>query len=148
MTQSRELVFGLIRSRKVFNPIMFINLSNHPSDRWSEEQLKAAQAYGEIREIPFPNVDPESPAEVIQKQAEELVERVLDVLAALKSPDSDAVADADVVMCQGEFTLCYRVVTILKEHGIRVVAACTERNVRMDGDQKISIFRFVQFREY
>ena len=30
---------------------MFINLTNHPSDKWSESQRKAAEEYGEIVDI-------------------------------------------------------------------------------------------------
>lgn len=34
---------------------MFINLTNHPSDKWSKEQLEAARKYGEVVELVFPN---------------------------------------------------------------------------------------------
>ncbi len=37
----------------------FINLSNHPSATWSEEQLSAASKYGKIIDINFPNITPE-----------------------------------------------------------------------------------------
>ena len=34
---------------------VFVNFSNHPSLRWSDEQLKVArQQYGEIIDVPFP----------------------------------------------------------------------------------------------
>ena len=37
---------------------MFINLTNHPSATWSEEQLKAARQYGEIVDLHFPIIEP------------------------------------------------------------------------------------------
>jgi hypothetical protein len=58
-----------------------------------------------------------------------------------------------VVMCQGEFTLTYRIVSKLKENNIKVVAACSERVAKEtklpDGTtQKVAIFEFVRFREF
>ena len=38
---------------------MFINISNHPLSAWEGKQLEDAQAYGELREIPFPYIEPE-----------------------------------------------------------------------------------------
>ena len=35
---------------------MFLNFSNHPSDRWNKAQRQAAERYGEIRDVPFPDV--------------------------------------------------------------------------------------------
>ena len=37
---------------------MFINLTNHPSADWSEEQLKAAHQYGEVVDLSFPDIKP------------------------------------------------------------------------------------------
>ena len=34
----------------------FINLSNHPSDKWDEKQMEAAKQYGEVMDIPFPSI--------------------------------------------------------------------------------------------
>jgi hypothetical protein len=55
-------------------------------------------------------------------------------------------------LCQGEFYLSYAVVDRLKSSGIKVVAACSRREVEeiytADETKKISRFVFVQFREY
>lgn len=37
---------------------MFINFTNHSSEKWSGEQRMAAERYGEIVDIPFPSVPP------------------------------------------------------------------------------------------
>lgn len=38
------------------NKPVFINLTNHPSKYWGEQQKKEAHKYGAIVDIPFPNV--------------------------------------------------------------------------------------------
>ena len=37
---------------------LLINLTNHPSQEWNEEQLKAAYSYGEIEDMEFPTIPP------------------------------------------------------------------------------------------
>lgn len=53
------------------------------------------------------------------------------------------------VHIMGEMTFTFRLVSKLKQKGIRCIASTTERDVREDAKgNKISTFRFVQFREY
>lgn len=57
------------------------------------------------------------------------------------------------VMCQGEFTLTYAIVTRLKKNGITVFAACSRRETEeirnADGStQKKVLFSFERFREF
>ena len=59
----------------------------------------------------------------------------------------------DAVMVQGEFTLVYGVVNRLKNAGIKVVSACSERKAieyqdEYGNDIKENRFSFVRFREY
>lgn len=114
---------------------IFINFSNHPSSLWDTEQLNAARSLGEIVDIPFPNIPPESTPEDIHRICISCVEQILQY-----SPCA--------VLCQGEFTLTYAVVSLLKKYNIKVFAACSERQVVTVGNEKRSIFSFVQFREY
>lgn len=118
----------------------FINLSNHPSDCWSQAQTTAAKAYGEIVDMPFPAV----PTSMSSREIHELAEEISREIISLKP---------NAVMCQGEMTLFFAVVTILKANGITVLAACTERNSREimnDSGKsiKISEFEFKGFREF
>ena len=60
---------------------------------------------------------------------------------------------AEVVMCQGEFSLSYYVVRQLEKRGIVCLAACSRRNVLEkvleDGRTRKEVeFEFVRFREY
>lgn len=119
---------------------VFINLSNHSSDKWSKPQLAAARTYGEIVDIAFPTVPPFATGELIDA----LVQEYLDRLSAF---------DISAVMVQGEFVFTYRLVNALKSKGIKVLSACSERKTdeRIDSEgrtQRVSIFEFVQFREY
>lgn len=119
---------------------MFINISNHPVEEWEPEQLEAAQTLGgPVLDYPFPQVDPKaSPQQVVQLAADIAAE-----VAALKP---------DAVLCQGEFTLCFALVNRLKEQGIPVFAACSQRRAKVKRKNgrvvKTTVFLFVQFRPY
>lgn len=119
---------------------VFINLSNHSSDKWSKTQLSAAMAYGEIVDIPFPMISPSAKSDEIDV----LVQEYLNKLSGF---------DIAAIMLQGEYVFAYRLVNALKSKGIRVLSACSGRKVveHIDSDgrtQRESIFEFVQFREY
>lgn len=113
----------------------FVNLTNHPSCFWNEKQLKAARQYGEIVDIPFPQVGAKCGEEEIEQMAELLVARVNE-----QKPRA--------VLCQGEFSLTYQIVKRLKEENVLVLTACSERRVIEDGNKKLAIFQFEKFREY
>jgi len=120
---------------------VFVNCSNHIIDTWSAEQREAAHALGceHLVDRPFPNVDPEADEETIGELAWGLAQSLRYIL------DSDP---PGVVMIQGESTLVFRTVSILKSLGIVCVAATTKREVEERDGKKISIFRFVQLRQY
>ena len=119
---------------------IFINHTNHPSARWSQEQLSAAKIYGEIIDIPFPLINATSTTDEIS----ELVKTNLEKILALEPA---------IVLCQGEFNYTFAMVEGLKNVGVKVVAATSERiaveEILTDGStRQVSTFRFVQFREY
>ena len=117
---------------------MFINLTNHPSDKWSESQRKAAEEYGEIVDIGFPDIDSKMSSEEVKRFAMDYVKKIME-----KKPKC--------VLCQGEFTFSYQVIKELKARGIKTVAACSERHtsemVAGDVTSRGSVCEFVQFRE-
>lgn len=117
---------------------MFINLSNHPSSGWSEQQQQAAEQFGEVVDMPFPQVEPASTADEVHDLAGELVAAILEY--------GDAASLTVHVM--GEMTLTYGIVAALRGLGIRCVASTTERRVTEVDGKKVSEFHFVQFREY
>lgn len=118
----------------------FINLSNHASQQWSEPQRTAAEKYGVISDMPFPAVPPDADSAELDRLVSEYLEKLSQY-------------DIGAVMLQGEFVFTYRLVTKLKERGITVLSACSERRVTEQTDaegrtHRVSEFEFVQFREY
>ena len=120
---------------------MFINLSNHSSRNWSGKQMEEACKYGEVADIPFPQVNPDGDSEYYDRLADECINEIL-----ILNPNP-------VVMVQGEFILTFRIVTRLKARGIKCVAAVTKREAVESVDEegrmiKTSVFKFEQFMEY
>lgn len=114
----------------------FINFTNHPVETWKIQQIQAAENYGSIMELPFPAVESTANEAEIAKLADDAVEKILSMNPA-------------AVLCQGEFTLAYAVINRLKNHGVKVVAACSTRIVDVTEDgKKVVTFCFERFREY
>ena len=125
---------------------MFVNFTNHPSAKWSEEQISAAeQSYGTIIDLPFPAVSTDADQTWISQEANAQIAK-MDALFA------NADSHPNAVLCQGEFTLAFAVITRLLDQGIKVVSAVSERNAReiqVNGEtRKEVIFHFAGFREY
>lgn len=119
---------------------MFLNYSNHPSYLWGENQIKEAKKYGDIVDVPFPQIPADFEEASVKKMAESEYERI----KSLKPM---------VVLCQGEMTFCHNIVNRLTENGITVVAACSERvnteKLLPEGRTiKQVVFEFVRFRKY
>ena len=119
---------------------VFLNVSNHSSEQWGGRQRAEAEKYGEVKDLRFPCVSADASVEEVDRIAMQTFEEICRY-------------DCSVVMLQGEFTLTYRLVRLLKQAGIRVVAACSERRAVEQVDEegnsvKYSQFTFVQFREY
>lgn len=119
---------------------MLINFSNHPLSVWSEKQIKIAkEQYGDIVDIPFPNVEPDKGEQYIRELVDEYIEKV----KTLKYGQSTA------VHIMGEMNFVYSMVTKLKNIGFVCIASTTERVVNTGADGvKVSSFQFVRFRKY
>ena len=118
---------------------MLVNFSNHPSAQWSEAQLSAAQAYGEVIDLPFPQINPSMSEKELQTLSSHYVDKILTM-----AEDHQV-----TVHIMGEMTFTFLVVTRLKELGIQCVSSTTERNTFMTDDgKKVSEFKFVRFRAY
>lgn len=115
---------------------IFVNISNHPSADWPEEQHRAAlDLAGRVEDIPFPEVGPDWSLRRLEDEA--------DRIAGALPPETTH------AMVQGEFTLTAALVRRLQQKGIRCLAATTERRVeRTEDGREVRSFRFVRFREY
>ena len=130
---------GTATEQKKALPPLFINLSNHPSSSWTAEQLTAAEAFGELVDMPFPQVAPDATADDIKTLAEAQVE------AIMKQAETHTVT----VHVMGEMSLIYRIVRMLSERGIRCVCSTSYRVVKDQGDgRRLVEFNFNSFRDY
>lgn len=118
----------------------FINLSNHSSDKWSESQTAAAnEQFGEIVDLPFPQIAPDATKADIAKIAQDYLTRVQQI----GQPNDTA------IHIMGEMTLTYQLVGMLKDAGYRCYASTTVREVyEQESGKKTVIFQFVKYREY
>ena len=119
---------------------IFINHTNHPSAKWSVEQKTAAEIFGKIVDIPFPDVPPSFNTEEIHELVLNKLQEILELAPV-------------AVLCQGEFNYTVAMAEELKKRGITVMAATSERIVseviESDGSTKrVSVFNFVRFRPY
>lgn len=115
---------------------MLINLSNHPFDKWSESQKTTALShFNRVEDLPFPHIDPHWTMAEVEVLAESYIEKIAQMKPA-------------AVHLMGELTFCFLLAQKLKNAGIPCLASTTERIVQEQGEQKISTFRFVQFRPY
>lgn len=119
---------------------MLINCSNHPSRLWSAPQREAAGIYGEIMDLPFPQVEPRLATEELRPLVRAYAEKIERL-------------EPDAVFLAGEYTFLFMLADKLLKDGVLVLCACSGRNteetVREDGSvEKRAVFVFERFREY
>lgn len=121
---------------------MLINLSNHPSDKWSSRQLSAAlNKYTSVVDLPFPHISPNATTSQVKSKAQSYLSKILKIISS--STDKN-----NAVHLMGEFSFVYHLVNLLKKKKISVVVSTTNRIVEESDEKKIVIFDFVRFREY
>jgi len=129
---------------------MLINNTNREHTTWGEDQLEASKDFGEIVDMIMPGI----PAEADEAEADRIAGLVVRrILRRLGRENAGTGNEQDAVICQGDFTLVYRVVTRLKEAGVTVVAPTFQRvtkpTLRPDGTTVPGYsFRFERYRQY
>lgn len=88
--------------------MVFVPFANHPSGSWGVAQRRTAQVYGEIIDLPFPDVPPALSTAEVAALASKWAARIL----AMRPP---------CILCQGEMTLTARVVRLLQSHSVPAV---------------------------
>ncbi|HMT35598.1 MAG TPA: hypothetical protein PKC41_07050 [Chitinophagaceae bacterium] len=115
---------------------MLLNFSNHPSAQWPENQISSAQIlYGNVVDLSFPNIDPESDEAQIAFLCKQYFEKIVE-------------ANPNAVHIMGELSFCFRLISLLKNHGITCIASTTYRNTLEINGMKYAQFQFVRFRKY
>ena len=142
-----------------------LNISNHPSASWADEQKKG---WDVITDIPFPAVSPSGDsayvgtlARLVFKQVirglYEEYRRVIHWGPACPAPERDRRIVRHLlsnVVCHvaGEYCMFYALVSLIRRHGGKCVVACSERQAvetaEEDGSvRKSVIFTFRRWRE-
>ena len=118
---------------------IFLNLSNHPSTNWSEEQLTAAREYGEIKDIPFPYIEENLDEEGIDLLTDDYLEKIRELSGG----------EPCTIHIMGEMTFTHTLVNKLKAEGYTCVASTSWRDVEImpDGSKQVK-FHFCRFRKY
>lgn len=115
---------------------MLLNLSNHPSATWPDNQKNAAiEKYQTIEDLAFPPIDPTADEDAVNQLMEEYEIKVRKL-------------NPKAVHIMGEMTFTYRIVNRLKSIGIPCIASTTNRKVTEKDGIKTSVFEFVRFRSY
>jgi hypothetical protein len=135
---------------------MLINLSNHPSNLWSAEQQTAAvKQVGElkigvsqIKDLPFPAVDPNGDEDYILSLVDEYLEKIEDIVCNVPKSKLLLLLSNLTIHIMGELTFTFAMVNALQAKGFTCVASTTERIAKEENGLKTSEFRFVKFRPY
>jgi len=120
---------------------MLLNLTNHPSAQWNEEQLQAATHYGECVDMPFPAVDPEGDEEYVDRLTDEYLQKIVEIVNREQSEVT--------VHLMGELTFTVSLVEKLQNVGITCISSTSKReSMDLGNGEKNITFKFVRFREY
>ena len=119
---------------------MLINLSNHPYEFWSENQREVASQFGEVIDLPFPNISPDATTDQLLPLIDEYYNRVV------AYGDNSRV----VVHLMGEMTFTFMLVARLLQANYRCISSTTERIVKNSTatGEKTVLFQFINFRDY
>ena len=122
---------------------MFINVSNHPSAKWSAEQLAAAG--GQVVDIQHPVVDPELDENELFEFARDWYQANVEPILPRES--SGMVDHGITVHLMGEAGLCAVLARLLGPR-VKIVHSTTARDVVEDSEGTKTVrFRFVRFRQ-
>ena len=121
-------------------PPLLVNLSNHPYKDWSEDQKKAAEKYGEVQDMAFPEIDPAMKIDKIKKEI---------AVAQIDEIKNMCKERRVTVHIMGEMSYTFYVVSQLKAFGIRCICSTSERDTEdLGGGEKKVSFHFKRFRDY
>lgn len=118
----------------------FVNYSNHDFNTWSEQQLAAARALGELEYRPFPDINPSWDAVQVKEFALETAKELMKDF-----PDKRQV----VFHIQGEMTFLFALLQVLLQNGYRCLSSTTKRfDQRLPDGRIVKNFQFLDFRDY
>lgn len=121
-----------------------INISNHGSDRWSQEQFAE---WNNVIDIHFPNIDPNASTEEVEAKVDSYMDQIRNLI------NKQEIGQPIDVMLMGEFTFVSIMLLKLKASSwdVRMWFSTTKREVieKVDKDgnvTKTAVFKFVRWR--
>ena len=125
------------------NPVsrnkVFLNLSNHPYNNWSESQKHAAVVYGDVIDLPFPTIDEGGNEDYIAQLSRTYLLRIKEI----------GTPQMLTIHLMGEMTFCFALLKLLQQEGYTCVASTSKRIVdELKPSQKQVTFQFERFRRY
>ncbi len=119
---------------------MLINLTNHPYSQWCNKQREAARIYGDVVDVPFPEVDEKADEQYISILADRYLQQIFNIA---KNRDV-------TIHLMGELTFTFALLKRLQEYSIPCVASTSRRIVTDEsaGRKEEVIFLFERFRNY
>lgn len=112
---------------------MLLNFSNHSVNQWDKKQISTAKKlYGDIIDLPFPEVDPCGNSEYIEDLARKYLAAIL------------SYRDINAVHIMGEMTFCFYLIKLLQVRGIKCIASTRRKPYNTSS----KAFLFETFREY
>lgn len=92
---------------------MFYNLSNHPHANWGNAQLEAARKWGDIEDVPFPEVN-------AQLNEQDILRVALECVKKIKMSKDDAIFVA------GEYGFVFPIIDELLSQGKTVLSTASD----------------------
>ncbi len=119
---------------------MLINCTNHPYEIWTKKLKEAAVCYGEVVDLPFPQIDPCMTTANLRELTRETAEQIMAM-------------HPEAVLLAGEYTFAFMLADRLLQDGVKVLCFRNRRQVtesrKPDGtNEKKSVFIFEAFGEY
>ena len=133
--EQEEKLLQIIADIEISRKQCLINISNHPSSGWSEEQK---EGWGSIIDIPFSSIHYDSNFNAIADS----------IYDTIRYKHHRTPMDC-TVMCQGQHVATFSIVALLLTLGFNVLSAYTERIVTENPDgTKLSKFVFGGYQVY
>ena len=119
---------------------MFYNLSNHPHVNWGNAQLEAARKWGDIEDVPFPEVNAQLDEQDILRAAQECVKKI-------------KMSIDDAIFVAGEYGAAFPIIDELLNQGKTVLSTISDskivyRTADNGTSERIIHFNFLKFIPY
>ena len=119
---------------------MFYNLSNHPHINWGNAQLEAARKWGDIEDVPFPEINAQLDEQDILRAAQECVKKI-------------QMSKHDAILVAGEYGAVFPIIDELLNQGKTVLSTASDGKIAYHTadngtSERIIHYNFLKFIPY